>query len=89
MLPGNVESALLSNIVYRESFYAFKRLSVSQAFTLNIPLNRTCQSLLQLAKQDRMILVESFASRGRVGVGIGSANGASKKLELNFLLLVS
>ena len=35
MLYGNVESALLSNVAYRESFSAFKRKS--QAFKLNLP----------------------------------------------------
>ena len=39
VLPGNVEFALLSNIVYRECVSEFKRKS--QAFKLNFPLTRT------------------------------------------------
>ena len=65
MLPGNVESALLGNIVYREFFSEFKRKF--QAFKLNFFLPGRVQSP---GKEERMILVESFASRGRVGVGI-------------------
>ena len=45
LVPGNVESALLDNIVYRESFSEFKRKS--QAFKLDFPLTRTRQSLPQ------------------------------------------
>ena len=65
----NVESALLGNIVYRGSFFEFKRKS--QAFKLNFPFARTLQSLPQPGKEYRMSLFESFAiSRGRMGVGI-------------------
>ena len=39
VLPGDVESALLSNIVYRDGFSEFKRKS--QAFKINFPLTRT------------------------------------------------
>ena len=39
VLPDNVESALLSNIVYREGFSEFKQKS--QAFNLNFPLTQT------------------------------------------------
>ena len=68
VLLGNVESALLSNIVYRESSPEFKRQS--QAFKLNFPLILTRQSLPQPGKENRIILVESFAIRVRVGVDI-------------------
>ena len=68
VLPGNAESALLSKIVYRESFPEFKRKY--QAFKLNFPLTWTRQSLPQPGKENRMILVESFAIRVPVGVGI-------------------
>ena len=73
VLPGNIESALLGNIVYRESFSEFKRKS--QAFKLNFPLTRTRQSLPQPGKENRMILVESFAIRTRIGVGISLIMG--------------
>ena len=42
VLPVNVESALLGNIVYREDFSEFNRKS--QAFKLNPPPARTRQS---------------------------------------------
>ena len=68
VLPGNAESALLSKIVYRESFPEFKWKS--QAFKLNFMLTRARQSLPQLGKKNWMILVESFTIRVRVGAGI-------------------
>ena len=73
MLTGNVESALLSNIVYREGRSMFRRKS--QALKLNFTLAWTRQSLPQPGKEDRMILVESFASRGRMGVGVNVIMG--------------
>ena len=39
VLLDNVESALLSNIVYREGFYEFKQKS--QAFNLSFTLTQT------------------------------------------------
>ena len=72
VLPGYVESALLSKIVYRE-FSGFKRKP--QVFKLNFPLTRTRQSLPQPGKENRMILVESLAIRVRVGVGISLIMG--------------
>ena len=73
VLPGNVESTLLSKIVYRGSFPEFKRKS--QAFKLNLSLIRTRQSLPQPGKEKRMILVETFVIRVRVGVGISLIMG--------------
>ena len=68
MLPGNVESALLSNTVYRERFFKFKRIFKEE---LNFPLIGCVQSLLQPRQEDRIILIESFAGRGCVRLGIG------------------
>ena len=68
VLPGNVESASLNIIVEREGFSDFKQKS--QAFNLNVPLTGRVQSLPQPSNEDRMMLVESFASRGCVGSGI-------------------
>ena len=70
VLPGNFESALLSNIVYRESFSELKLNS--HVIKLNYPFPRTLQSLPQPGKENRIILVEPFAIRGRMGVGISS-----------------
>ena len=67
-LPVNVESALLRNIVYQENFSEFNRKS--QAFKLTLPPARTRQSLPEPGEEDRMILVESFASHGRLGMGL-------------------
>ena len=61
-------------IVYRESFSEFKRKS--QAFALNFSLTRTVLFLPQAGKEVWMILVGSFASRGRVSVGISSIRGS-------------
>ena len=56
---------MLSNIAYREGFLKLKRKY--QALKLNFPLTWTCTlALPQPGKEDRIILVESFASRGRV-----------------------
>ena len=41
VVPGNVESTLLSYTVYRDGFYEFKRKP--QAFKSNVPLTRTRQ----------------------------------------------
>ena len=64
-LPSNVESALLSNIVYGESFSEFKRKS--QAFKLNLSLIRTRRSLPQPGKENFII---RSAIRGRMDMGI-------------------
>ena len=73
MLLGNVESASLVKIVYRDSVPELKRKS--QAFKLNFSVTWTCQSLPQPGKENRMILVKSFAIRVRVGMGISSIIG--------------
>ena len=73
VLPGDVESALLSNIVYRESFSEIRLKS--QAIKLKFPLSRTPQSLPQPRKENRIILVESFVIRGLMSVGISSVMG--------------
>ena len=73
VLNGNVESDFLSSIAYRESFSEFKRKS--QAFKIYFPLTRTRQSLPQPGKEDRIVLVEHFAIRGRMGVGISLIMG--------------
>ena len=70
MWPGNFESALLGNIVYRESFSDLKLKS--QAIKLNFSLSRTLQSLPHPGKENRVILVEPFAIHGRMGVDISS-----------------
>ena len=51
---GNVESALLNNIVYREGFSKFKQKS--QTLKLNFPLTGRVQSLLLPRKADQLIL---------------------------------
>ena len=73
MSPGNVDSALLSNIVYRESFSEFK-LTFKR---LNSPSNLfgLVQTLKQPSEEDGRILVESLARRDRVGVGISLITG--------------
>ena len=74
VLPGNVESASVSNVAYRESFSESKRKS--RAFKLTkLTLTRTFQSLPQSSRENRMILVESFAIRGRMDVGNSSITG--------------
>ena len=68
VLSGKAESALLSNIVYREGFSEFKRKF--KQFRLNFPLSGREQSLPRPGKEDQMVLVKSFANRGCIGVGI-------------------
>ena len=72
--PGNIESALLSNIADRECFSGLKRKF--QTFKLIFPLTECVQSLPQPGKEDRIILVETFTSRGCVGVSISFITGS-------------
>ena len=69
--PGNVESALLDNIVQQSGQYCrtnglskFRRKS--QAFKLNFPLARTLQPLPQSGKEEGLILVEPNPLRALV-----------------------
>ena len=68
-MPGNIDSALVSTIVYRESFYEFKRKFKRIKYPSN--LFGVVETLNQLGKEDGMIMVESPTRRGRVDVGIG------------------
>ena len=65
--PGNIKSALLSNIVYREGFSEFKQNLKS---LIKFPTYSERQSLPRPGNEDRMIMVESFAICGCVVVGI-------------------
>ena len=68
MLFGSVEAALLNNNDFREGF--FRGHTKMQACRLKFPLTGYVKLPLLPGEEDQIILVESFAYLGCVGVGI-------------------